>query len=194
MIGARIGIGLLSLVAAMPLRAEPERERIAAERAAANAQFVEQERECAQRFVVTSCVEAARREQRTTLTRLHRAELALDEAARREAATRRRQSVDDKAVVKDARASEPAGSNRRGAPRAAPTPNPPATAQRHGGGASSPSIDERRAVEQRSQAEFDARASAAQQHREAVERRNAERAAAGKVAAPLPVPSGASAP
>jgi len=34
--------------------AEPERERIAAERAAANARFTEQERLCEERFVVTS--------------------------------------------------------------------------------------------------------------------------------------------
>ncbi|MEP7297220.1 MAG: hypothetical protein ABI702_13620 [Burkholderiales bacterium] len=185
---------MLALVAAMPLRAEPERDRIATERAAANAHFAEQERECAQRFVVTSCVEAARREQRMTLTRLHRAELALDETARREAATRRRQALNDKARVQDARASEPAGSARRTAPRAAPTANPPATAQGHAGGASSPSGDERRALEDHNKATFDAKARAAQQHREAVERRNAQRAAAGKVAAPLPVPSGASAP
>jgi hypothetical protein len=56
------------------------------------------------------------------------------------------------------------------------------------------SAAEQRATELRNQAAFEARARAAQAHRETVERRNAQRAAQGKVAAPLPVPSGASAP
>jgi hypothetical protein len=48
--------------------------------------------------------------------------------------------------------------------------------------------------EKRNEASFEAKKRTAQEHREAIERRNAERAAHGKVAAPLPVPKGASAP
>jgi len=61
-------------------------------------------------------------------------------------------------------------------------------------GAEGNSTQDRRAFEQRNLAKFEARVRAAQAHREAVERRNAQRAAQGKVVAPLPVPSGASAP
>ena len=55
-------IGGLVMLGAALAHAEPERERIAAERAAANARFSERERLCEERFVVTSCVDAARRE------------------------------------------------------------------------------------------------------------------------------------
>ena len=180
------------MLGAAVAHAEPERERIAAERTAANVRFTEQERLCEERFVVTSCVDAARRELRMTLTRLHRVELTLDEAARREAATRRRQAVNDKTAAQEARVSAPAEVTRRDTVRAAAAPNPPVPAS--GTGASAPSAEERRAIEQRNEVNFEARARAAKAHRDTVERRNAERSAEGKVVAPLPVPSGASAP
>jgi len=172
--------------------AEPERERIAAERAAAMARFVEQERACSERFVVTACVDAAREEQRMTLARLHRAELVLNEAERREAAARRRQTLQQKASGQDARASEPEqAAPQRESTHTAPVPNPPAPARPP---RSASSAAEQRATESRNEAAFEARARAAQAHRDTVERRNAQRATQGKVAAPLPVPSGASAP
>ena len=172
--------------------AEPERERIAAERAAAMARFAEQERACSERFVVTACVDAARKEQRMTLTRLHRAELVLNEAERRETAARRRQTLQQKASGQEARASEPEQvAPQREHTRTAPAPNPPAPVRPP---RSASSAAEQRATELRNQAAFEARARAAQAHRDTVERRNVQRAAQGKVAAPLPVPSGASAP
>ena len=192
MMSHRLCIGWLVLLGAALAHAEPERERIAAERAAANARFSDQERLCEERFVVTSCVDAARRELRMTLTRLHRVELTLDEAARRETATRRRQAVNDKAAAQEARASAPTEVTRRDTARAPPAPNPPVPAS--GTNASPQPADERRAIEQRNEANFEARARAAQAHRDAVERRNAQRSAQGKGVAPLPLPSGASAP
>jgi hypothetical protein len=60
--------------------------------------------------------------------------------------------------------------------------------------ASSANEASKRADEQRNQAAFDARARAAQAHRAEVEKRNASRAASGKVAAPLPPAPTASAP
>jgi len=177
------------MLGAAVAHAEPERERIAAERTAANVRFTEQERLCEERFVVTSCVDAARRELRMTLTRLHRVELTLDEAARREAATRRRQAVNDKTAAQEARVSAPAEVTQRDTVRAAPQPNPPVPVS-----GTRASAEERRAIEQRNEVNFEARARAAKAHRDTVERRNAERSAEGKVVAPLPVPSGASAP
>ena len=191
MMSYRTFIGVLAALCATLAHADPQRERIAAERATAMTRFAEQERACNEKFIVTSCVDAARKEQRMTLDRLHRAELVLDEAERREAAARRRQELQQRAAAQNARAGTPEPAERSESTRAAPTPNPPARPQR-----SASSVLERRAVEQRNEAEFEAKTRAARAHREAVERRNAERASAGKMAAPLPapVPSGASAP
>lgn len=188
-----ISVGCVLALGATLTHAETERERIAAERAAVNARYAEQEHACQERFIVTSCVEAARKEQRMTLTRLHRAELVLDETDRREAAARRRQAMSDKAAVQAARASDPIVTIRRENPRAAPSPMAAASSPLHEsvtGVAHQPVSDaERQAREQKSEANFQARAQAAQRHREAVERRNAERAAEGKTVAPLPSPA-----
>ena len=182
---------IVALCATLAHAASPERERIGAERAAAMARFAEQERACHERFVVTSCVEAARKEQRLTLTRLHRAELVLDDAERRETAARRREELQQRAAAQDRRASEPERAPHREGARATPAPNPPTPALPQ---SSVSSVEAKRAAEQRNEADFQARLRAAQARREAVARRNAQRASEGKVAAPLPVPSGASAP
>ena len=173
-----------------------ERDRIGAERAAAVAQLAERERACRAQFVVTACVEAAQREERVTLARLRRQEQALDDADRRAAAERRRRDVAERLSTQAARASEPAPAVPRDGPRPAPSPNPPAPTGAEGPVVprSASAVADQRATEQRNAAAFEAKARAAKGHREAVERRNAERAATGKVVAPLPVPSGASAP
>ena len=190
---ARVIVGSIVVAATAFAHAEPERERIAAERAAVNARFAEQERACQEKFVVAACIEAARKEQRQTLTRLHRAEIVLDEAARRETAARRRQALQERAAAQAARASEPAAEARQPGTRNAPAPNPLAALQPH---RPASSAAEKRAVEQRHEASFEARARAAQAHRDTVARRNAQRASEGKAGAPLPAPgsSGASAP
>jgi len=190
-------VALAAGVAISSAHAESERERLDAERAAAVARLADKERACQKQFVVTPCVDAARREHSITLKRLHQEQLALDEAERHEAAARRRQAIAERSATQAARASEPlpAAAPRDG-PRRAPLPNPPAASGASGLGVqrSPATMAEQRAAEQRNEAAFAARARAAQEHREAVERRNAQRAASGKVVAPLPVPSGASAP
>jgi len=191
MMRSRVIVASVIALCAALAHAEPERERIAAERAAAMARFAEQERACSERFVVTPCMDAARKEQRMTLARLRRAELVLDEADRRAAAARRRQELQERAAAQAARASEPDPADRGERQRTAPTPNPPAPVRPT---RPASSASDQRAIEQRNQAAFEARARAARARREAVERRNAERARERKVAAPLPVPSGASAP
>jgi hypothetical protein len=177
--------------------AEPEPERIAAERAAAVARLAERERACQAQFVVTPCVGAARRDERVTLTRLRREELAFDEAQRRAAGARRREAIAERAAAQDARASEAPPAVERASVHRVPTPS--VSTGSHAGDlgapprAPSPPADQR-AAELRNEANFEARARAAQAHRATVERRNAQRAADGKSAAPLPAPSGASAP
>ena len=185
-------------IAALATPAATERERIASERAAAKAKFSAQERVCQTQFVVSPCVDAARQEQRATLEHLRRQELVLDEAKRREAAAARMQANREKAEAQQARASDAAPAPPRDGAREAPKPHPPVSKRVDGDGLGKPANEvsdaERRATEQRNQAKFEARMRAAQAHRQAVELRNAQRAAQGKVAAPLPVPSGASAP
>jgi colicin import membrane protein len=191
----RIIVSLIAAAATLLAQAkpgrEPEHERIAAERAAVNARFAEQERACQEKFVVTACVDAARKEQRQTLMRLKRAETVLDEAERRETAARRRQVLQERGAVQGARASGPAAEARQPLTRNPPAPNPTAVLPPH---RPASSAAEQRAAEQRNEAAFEARARAAQAHRDTVARRNAQRASEGKVGAPLPVPSSASAP
>jgi hypothetical protein len=193
MMSHRVIAGLcIALCATLAQAASPERERIGAERAAAMARFAEQERACHERFVVTACVEAARKEQRLTLTRLHRAELVLDDTERRETAARRREELQRRAASQDRRAaSEPASVERGERTRTAPAPNPPAAVRPQ---RSASSAEAQREIQQRNEAAFEARTRAAQAHRATVARRNAARASEGKVAAPLPMPAGASAP
>ncbi len=196
---ARLCAAWVCLVSACALAgaSEPEGERIKSERAAAAAKFDAQARDCQARFAVTSCVDAARKEQRATLARLNRQEVLLNEARRRDAAEVRSQASRDKAEAPEAKASDAArpdvGKSAGKSPRPS-SPNPPRDgAPKPATGGSIAPADPRLA-EQQNEAKFEERARAAQAHRDAVERRNAERAAQGKVAMPLPVPAGASTP
>jgi hypothetical protein len=183
-----------ALACALPtwvLAVDAERDRIAGERAAANARLAEQERECGTRFLVADCVGDARRAHREQIARLRQEQLKLDEARRRESVAARRKAIAERVAAQQARASqaasEPAGVQVRRAPE--PAPPKPVVAP------APPRAPMLSASQVRQNTEkFEARARAAQERRESVARRNAERAAKGKVAAPLPVPSGASAP
>jgi colicin import membrane protein len=169
-----------------------ERARIASERNEANATFARQQRECQQRFVVTSCVEAARAEQRGTLARLRREQSVLDEAQRRQRAAGRVAAIREKVRAEEARAAQPPRPPREPAIRAvAPRAQPVVRA------ASAPVTDEnqRRAEEARRRAAYEKRQHDARVHREVVERRAAEARSKTKVpVTPLPVPPAGSAP
>ena len=174
-----------------------QRVRIAAERTQANTVLADRERACLPQFVVASCREAARNEQRATLTRLRRDEMALDEAERNESAARRREVLAGKAAARqsrsaaaDARAAQrvqapavshgnaPAASDASAAPaapaskqhvpRAAREATRPATARAE-------DASRRAALEAQNLAAFEARARAAEAHREAVALRTARR-------------------
>lgn len=178
-----------------------ERERIARERAQVQATFEAQEAQCQQRFVVTPCIDAARRAERDALARLRRQEVLLDEQARKRRAAQRTQAIRE-SIREDEehRRAERAAAAGRAEPteRADLAPTParserarretviPAPAERTENEA------DRKAGEQERVARREAEQRAVQAHREAVEARNAQRAASGKApAAPLPVPSGA---
>ena len=181
--------------ATLAASADEEPARIAAERAQAQAKFNERQRACESQFVVAPCLDAARKEQRTTLARLHGQEVQLDEAKRRAAAAARTESTRAKALAQQERA-DAAAARAQSDDERAPRPAKAAASATRGRDdpiaprrAGAPAAEARRTIEQRNEAQFEARARAAQAHREAVERRNAERAAQGKQAAPLPASS-----
>jgi hypothetical protein len=185
---------LAVLALALPawaLAADAAHDRIAGERAAANARLAEQERECETRFLVAPCLEEARRAHREKTASLRQAQLQLDEARRRETAAARRKAIAERLEAQQGRASDAASGPPGVRLRRTAEPPPPPSA----GKTSEPRAPMLSASQARENAnKFEARARAAREHRDSVERRNAERAAQGKAAAPLPVPSGASAP
>jgi colicin import membrane protein len=165
-----------------------ERARITTERAAAQSAFGSRERDCQNSFVVTPCVENARRDLREVMLRLRRQEAVLDEMQRRERAAQRMEMIRNRPAatepVASAAASPPPVATKAGAPRVrVHEPRTPKV-----------SAAERQQAEVLAEQKFEAASQAASARRAAVEGRNAERAASGKAVAPLPVPSGASAP
>jgi colicin import membrane protein len=195
--------GVLMASAHAQLDVAAERARIAQERAAAGERLREREKACATRFVVTSCVEAARREHRETLAPLKQQEFLLDDAQRQLRAAQRRAQLQEKAAqtksdivlpsTQPAAAEEAASAPTRRPASPAKTLTPQEQAQ----------IDQERARKQAaSQVEAQQRAHAHQQklevakrRKQEVEKRNAERAASGKPPpAPLKMPPSASAP
>lgn len=185
-----------------------ERTRIRNERAAANTQFLDRERECRTRFVVTACVNAARRDQREMLAKLRSEESVLDDAQRKQRAAQRMDTIREKldkgdAKERDAGSVEQREAHRkateprvtvRAAGRAASEPRRTAPSPARAASAAKPAVsaESRRAEEERSRAAFEARNDAAQEHREMVEKRNAERAVKRKPVAPLPSPAASS--
>jgi hypothetical protein len=168
-----------------------QRQRLAAERAVAQARFEATARECRSAFAVTGCLDQAKAERRRTLDRIARDETALDDAQRRRRAEERRQRIAAKQQAAAARAAASAPDVKLRAPR----PDAPASS------ASRPSRRaEARTREEQAAEEAAARERAEQSqrrreraaaHEEAVRQRNAERAARKPPAAPLPVPASA---
>ncbi|CAN5246077.1 hypothetical protein BH11PSE9_BH11PSE9_34290 [soil metagenome] len=213
--GVRFIAALAGLCAAVAVQAaggdiddHAERTRIRNERAAANSGFLERERECRTRFVVTSCVNAARRDQRETLARLRSEEAVLDDAQRKQRAAQRMDTIREKLDKGDAREREAGSAEQREAhrnateprltvrspSRAASEPRRTAPSPTRAASAAKPAVsaESRRAEEERNRAAFDARNEAAEEHREMVAKRNAERAAKRKPVAPLPAPAASS--
>jgi len=181
--------------------AAAERERIARERAEVQAALSKQEAACQERFVVTPCVEAARKAEREALARLRRQEVLLDEQQRKQRAAERAQAIRNSISADEARRRDESATATASAPvrveraELVETPSRVERARRELPVAERPTdAAARRAAEQEHIERYEADRRAAQAHREAVEQRNAKRAASGKAAAPLPVPPGASAP
>jgi colicin import membrane protein len=172
------------------------RERLSTERREVERDFAAQERECAQRFLVTACVDDAKAQRRDALKRLSTREAALDDAERTRRAAVRQQRLDAKlarqARDREERASaplipfEPASAAIRTPSRAVPLAP-----------AAVPPIDDarRRADEQRSRTEYETRQRQVEARQQAAALRQARRDGSRKPpAAPLPPIGGASAP
>ena len=178
-----------------------ERERIAAERRAAESRFVGAQADCQTRFMMTECLDTARAERRQALDGLQRRQLVLDDARRRERAAERltlqRTRAAEQAEAASASASasasallqqqarRPASSASRPAPVAARTDTSAevAAAARQAEAAAAP----------RRRAAYDQRQQAARDHQQALAARNARQDAIKPPAAGLPVPGASSA-
>jgi colicin import membrane protein len=167
-----------------------ERTRIARERGEATLRFEERQRECEQRFAVTSCVDEARAEHRQALLRLRGQESVLDEAERKRRAAQRMAAIREKVSAEAARDAVPRPA------RPAPAMNVSAPRQKTSASAaprvaSAASSPDRSAQEVRSRERFEKRQREAKAHRDEAARRQAERAKPGKApVAPLPDPAG----
>ena len=197
-------------IACLPLlvaAGDDERARIAAERQALQQRFAREEADCQRRFAVTDCVVAVRERRRAALAPLRARELLLDEADRQRRAADRRAAIEAKQQAQAARPPPPPPAPelppRPPAPATAPEtrassplPSPSASASASASSATVPEAPRRSASDAESRAaEAAERVRAAQRRREAaqanqerIQRRLAEREAAGKVAAPLPLP------
>lgn len=186
-------VGAARTLAQVPATAEARAERraaIDAERSAAEAVYRTKLADCNTRFVVSSCVEAARKERHDTLKRLDSERTAIDDVEREERAQARRAAIAKKeseaaqrereAQAADAPASH-AGARRLTAPRPLPElvpsdAKPPQSAQ------------QRAADEARARSAYALKQLQAEARRQEAARRNAERAGKSKTAAPLPDP------
>jgi len=206
-------IALAGVAVSAPAHAvENERAQIARERAEVEARYGERERECRGRFVVTSCIDDAKRERRQALDALRARELRLDEATRRTRTDARRAELAAKTAEDTRRDEEHAARAASAPPRTGkpfeprrsasdaertghePRDRPLTAGERlgirpteHGSEA------ERREREAASRERYDARQRQAAEHRREVEEKNAKRLQEHPPASPLPTP-GASAP
>lgn len=165
---------------------EAQRQELRRQRDAIEAQHVQREEACRRQFVVTPCLETVRVDKQAALEGVRKQELALDDAVRQQRARAQAQRVAEKAQAAQARGERPGPSPR--APKL-PRVEPPRAAKASSPKASAP---DRRAAEKREREAFDARQREMQAHREAVAKRNAERAGR-KTAKPLPLPASAAA-
>ncbi|MEO7337122.1 MAG: hypothetical protein ABIV63_11125 [Caldimonas sp.] len=186
----------------LPSDSSQERERITRERTEADAKFAARQRECRKRFVVTSCLEEASRERRETESRLKRERNEIDDAQRKTRAAERsaeivRRQKEKATDLPNQSDREPKSHTRsRSIPeqqtvrptdlsvRAPKQRDPSSVRLRPAPGSQLRSSDEA----ERSRAAFEERQRKANERREEVETRNAERLKRKPAAAPLPIP------
>lgn len=214
---ARAAVLVSALAVAAPVRAaasdDAERHRIAEERAAIEARYAARERECRDRFVVTSCVDDAKVERRRGLDALRARQLTLDEEKRRTRTAERSAELAGKAAD-DARREQERAARAASAPApreprpleprrekpAAPAASASASGHDRPGAAverlgrkpvAKESAAQRREREARQRASFEARQQQAREHRQEALDKAAQRRKDRPPAASLPVPASA---
>jgi colicin import membrane protein len=193
-----VGLGLVFAAAAQG-DARAERTRIRAEIAAAENAFDAQARDCRARFIVTACVDEARRTRDERVQALRREQSLLDETQRRRRAAQRQAQIRAKV--------EAAAERERRADAAAPVASAPGTRvvtraptrRAQAAPAATPAASDARQAERDAQAarrvqERRALQDALRKEREATARRAQQRAEQNKPVAPLPLPGAASVP
>ncbi len=175
-----------------------KRAALASQRVQADADHAAELARCQQRFVVTACLKTAEHQHRQALGQLRHQQLLLDEMQRQQRATERLQSIEHKrsaaASTVEAAVAQPVHNAKPDDAWSAPLPavrplrpagrtKPPTASQLP----QAALIQDHVRAQQARQVEMQA-------HRQAVERRNARRAAQGKRAAPLPVPAASALP
>jgi hypothetical protein len=166
-------------LAADTIDVEAQRERIARERVQIEEAYRLESARCAERFSVTACVDDARRRRRAAMENLDHERAVLDDMQRKRRAAERTERIQEKLRAVENREAMPV----QVVPRAVPEPSvhaPEAVAPAQG------KPTNPRQVHPGAEAAYDKRLRDAAEHREAVERRNAERAARRAPAASLP--------
>ena len=195
-----------------------ERERINKAKSQADAKLAQKELECQERFAVTDCVLAARKEHRSVVEPLRKESLALDDKERKQRAAERTERLRAKAESASAAASaNAAAASGSDAPSVRPKIRSAESASASQFGASAATIPagssamppliqktdrpitpKAQAPQPGSEDYQTLRVRQAEERRAAVLKKNAERDASKPPAKPLPVPgtaaSGASAP
>jgi colicin import membrane protein len=169
-----------------------ERERIRVERAAAEAAYAQQVRSCNEKFLVTSCLDAARARRHAALTQLDGRQQALDEVRRQQRARERQQAIDSKSGGEEARRRDQAARERSASRRDGDEPqaaNAPASASPSRTTRAASSGAERAEQEARARRAYELKQLQAEAHRQEVARRNEQRARNAGPAAPLPTPA-----
>jgi colicin import membrane protein len=181
-----LGLAVVTAVSAQPDSAV--RDSLTAERITITQRFEAEEDDCQRRFAVTGCVADVRARRRDALAPLRERELQLDDKERRERVAQREA---DLAAKRQAQLATPAvkavvEQRARNAPPAAavdaPTPSEAAPAKADGSRAAA-AAERAKAAAKRREAALATQA--------AIAKKLADRAASGKAAAPLPVPSAA---
>ncbi|MBC7955054.1 MAG: hypothetical protein H7Y33_04170 [Cytophagales bacterium] len=162
---------------------EAQRSELRRQRAAIEAEYAQRDQACRQQFVVTPCLERSRTDKQSALQSARTQELALDDAQRRQRAQAQSQRVTEKTEAAQVRGDKPPQPQLPKPPRVE-TPRPVKAAS------SKPEAPDRSAAEKRQREGFESRQREIKAHREAVEKRNAERAAR-KPAKALPAPGSA---
>jgi len=168
-----IGIATAASAEGDPASIKNERARLTRERAAAEARFDAERRDCEQRFVVTACLDRAKAQRRATMDELARHRTVLDDIQRRERAAARQREVEKRQREAEVRSASAPGLSTVVRPPREPAARPARAA-------SAVAADRRletAAQEVANREEHERRLRETQTHREVVERRNAERAA-----------------